>query len=109
MSEGAKELMRMRLEQAAGTVGTCAALLRSEMAIFEQYEKEAALMESVGPVLAPGLFLDAERQACDALVRPIFALAARFVRDYDAAVARGRTALDGVMRGGVRRCVISTA
>lgn len=95
-SKAATAAMRERLQQAAGTVGTCAALLRSEMAVFEQYEKEAVLMDSAGPVLAPGLFLDPARQACDALLRPVFAAAARFVREYDAAAASGRAALETV-------------
>lgn len=94
-----RESTRRRIQEAAAAIETAAMLMRAELAFFDEYAREAARMDSVGPILDPTLFMNAKRQAVDAMLRPIFSEAAAFVRSYDAHVARSRAALEKVMGG----------
>lgn len=90
------EETRRRLHEAAVAVSLAVQVLRAQTEMFEAYEREAEHMDSVGPILDPTLFMSAERQAADAVMRPLFAAAHRFVREYDVHVAAARGAVGEV-------------
>ena len=77
------ELAR-QLSAAAGSIASCHTLLSAYARLFERLEREAKDLESFGPVLAPGLFLQMQREPWRADVREAFAAALAFVRAMDA-------------------------
>lgn len=90
---------KQELNEAVGATQVAVNLLRGSLPLMQEFLIESTQMESVGPVLAPSLYMDSERRATEAVVKPIFEAAVKFVADFDNAVERARSALETVSRG----------
>jgi hypothetical protein len=64
-------------------IRTAVLMLTPHRALFEAFEKEAQDLESFGPVLHPGLYLQAQREPWRQDVRAMFAASLRFIREAE--------------------------
>jgi len=99
MPERSKAQLKQELSDAVGAAQVAANLLRGSLPLMQEFLIESRRMETVGPVLAPSLYMDSERRATEAVVKPVFEAAVRYVADFDNAVERARLALEAVSRG----------
>jgi hypothetical protein len=75
---------REELHAAVEAINLCVATLRPHLGLIERYRRERELMDSVGPIFNPTLFMSRERREVDALVWPILDKANELVRLFDA-------------------------
>ena len=64
-----------------------------------QFHRESRDMDSVGPILNPTLFMNPERRAAEAVLKPIYDEALRFIQIYEAQRDRSAAALGKVSGG----------
>lgn len=91
---------RHQLEAANAAITTAVLLLSAERATFERFMKESRDMESFGPILNTSLFMSSERQATEALLKPLYKAALDFLRVHEAQMAAARSALEKVKAHG---------
>lgn len=96
--ENAKE----RLLELGAAITAAANLLRPYAPLIEQFQREAQLMDSVGPILNPTLWKNPERQAVSGLMTPFYAAAMDFIRAYDKQIAVAADALAKVQKSEAR-------
>jgi hypothetical protein len=85
-----------RLLSAGSAITTAVMMLRHEQETFEAFLKECRDMENFGHIVDPTLFMNPERSAASALMRPLFEAAIAFIRAHDEQVTRARAALTKV-------------
>ncbi|CCJ07044.1 hypothetical protein [Methylocystis sp. SC2] len=74
---------RAALQAASLALNAAVGILRPHVALFEAFKQERADMESFGPVLAPGLYLDREKRAVSDLMAPLYEAGQRLVETFD--------------------------
>lgn len=77
-----------RLQSAVTATRTAYALLQAHLPLFEQLEREAERLESVGPLLHPTFFMKVQSEPWREDVREAFRAAAAFVRKMDEVMDR---------------------
>lgn len=75
--------LKEQLDAAAFAVRAAAEILAPHVALMEQFEQESRDLESIGPVLAPGLFLRVQRELWRADIRDAYQAAVRFAREFE--------------------------
>ena len=88
-----------RMLDAVLAVEAAVRMLESSEPTMRAFMDETRLMASAGPVLAPALFLSAERRAVEAVVVPCFAAALAFVDVYRTHKSAAAGALSKVTGG----------
>lgn len=88
MSEASEQLGR-----AAHAVSTAVMLLQMEMPTIQAFLKESRDMDNFGHSVNPTLWKKPERRAADAIVRPMFEAAVRFVAVHNEHLAKAQDAL----------------
>ncbi|MGE0408720.1 MAG: hypothetical protein AB7P23_05585 [Amphiplicatus sp.] len=85
-----------RLHALNNAISLAQSLIRNEKETLDQFFTEKERMESVGALSNPTLFKDPERQAVEAMLTPVYEAARVFLRDYDRAMDRAKSALEKV-------------
>jgi hypothetical protein len=93
--EGARE----QLLELGAALSTAYLLLKPFEPLILQFQRESRDMDSVGAILNPSLFMDPERRATEAVLKPIYDEALRFVQIYEAQRDRSVKALGKVSGG----------
>lgn len=73
----------VRLQDAVASARTAYALLQVHLPLFDQFEREAESLESIGPIVDPTFFRKAQAEPWRQDVREAFRAAAAFVRTMD--------------------------
>lgn len=76
---------REELDQANGCINVAVTLLRPNVDLMRRFREERRSLESVGPVLAPALFLDREKRAVGDMLAPVYEAAEKLVAEFDKA------------------------
>lgn len=74
VSQIRQELMTANIE-----LMQAAMMIEKHRSLIVQFLAESASMASVGPILDPTLWKNPERQRCEAIMKPLFESALRFV------------------------------
>ncbi|MDI9847328.1 hypothetical protein QM467_04545 [Rhodoblastus sp. 17X3] len=94
-----REAAREQMLELGAALSTAYLLLKPFEPLVLQFQRESRDIESVGRILNPTLFISSERRATEAILKPIYDEALRFIRIYEAQRARGAAALDEIGRG----------
>ncbi|WAX93162.1 hypothetical protein N7E70_015805 [Aminobacter sp. NyZ550] len=78
---------REKLEKANAAISMAAMMLASVAPTLEEFMRECRDMESVGVFLKPSLFMDPERRATEALMKPLYQAALSFTQTYKTQLA----------------------
>jgi hypothetical protein len=84
---------RRRIEAASAAIQTAAHCIRSERETIRAFLKESRDMDNFGHVVDPTLWNNPERRAVDAVLRPIFEEAERFLNAFDVQMEKATAAL----------------
>jgi hypothetical protein len=85
---------RRQLLEFNASLATAYLLLKPFEALVDQFMREGRDMGSFGPFINPTLFMDPERRATEALLKPIYRSAAQFIKIYEAQRERAGVPLD---------------
>lgn len=78
---------RAEIEAANRACSVAAILLKQHIDFMQRFAEERIRFESVGPIIAPTLYNNRERQAVSDALAPIYEAARRFVAAHAAAHA----------------------
>lgn len=87
---------RQEIDNANAAISAAAMLLGANRDLFHRFLKEARDMENFGHIVDPTLFKSSERQAMNALLKPLYEAALAFLRVHDAQIAAARAAMEKV-------------
>lgn len=87
---------RLALQEVIAAVSLAVNVIRPHADFIRLYQAEARDMESVGPLLAPSLYMSSERRAADAVIGPLLGQALSLVKTYDQQVSAANVALKKV-------------
>jgi hypothetical protein len=90
------ESQKEKLMAMAASISTAVAVLKSVEPTMLQLIEESIRMENIGPVLAPGLYLNEERRCVEAIMVPLTQSALALIRAYDAQLKTSAAALQAV-------------
>lgn len=76
---------REQLRDFNAALSTAYLLLKPFTPLIEQFQRESQIMDSIGPLLAPHLFMDPERRACEQMLKPLYEQARQFLQTYEIA------------------------
>lgn len=96
------EEAREQLAEACMAISHATDLVRPYLPLLEQFRDEAQIMNSIGPIIDPTAFMNPERRATEAFLKPIFEAAERFVHTVDIQKTRAQAALDQLNKGEAR-------
>ncbi len=77
--------LQQKAQVMLAVVGNLAQTAQALVPMIDLYEQGRERMESVGPVLAPGLYLNEERGKADEIVWPVLKAVRDLARAYEAA------------------------
>jgi len=92
--------VKAELNAMTAAISTAVLVMRPYLPLMHEYKRERQKMESIGPIVAPSLFMSAERQAVDAVIWPMIDAATRFIAEYETQVERSADALAKLGRNG---------
>jgi hypothetical protein len=94
-----QEAAREQMLELGVALSTAYMLLKPFEPLILQFQRESREMESFGPILNPTLFMNSERRATEAILKPIYGEALRFIQIYEDQRDRGAAVL-GKIAGG---------
>jgi hypothetical protein len=89
---------KAELNGMAAAIQTAAHVLRPYAPLMHEYERERQKMESIGPIVAPSLFMNAERQEVDAILSSMIRAAMSFLAEYEKQIEASKITLAKVRR-----------